>query len=255
VPLITDLARVRGILDTDRAWAVYAIGDLAPGLVEHCEWHAPAAADDALVMLYRGFTPPILFAMGTAAALRPLFGELDAPHVSLHVREHMLEAMAGSYAPTALRRMWRMTVTAEGLHPASFDDVRPVGDADVEAVKALYADGFGRGEGPTFFAPDMLRQGTFRGIWRDGALVSVAGTHLYSAELGICAIGNIYTRSDSRGQGLGAQVTTAVVAHAIANGVQTIALNVSEHNPARRVYERLGFVTYWTFVEGEATRA
>jgi predicted GNAT family acetyltransferase len=30
---------------------------------------------------------------------------------------------------------------------------------------------------------------------------------------------------------------------------------VSEHNPARRVYERLGFVTYGTFVEGEATRA
>jgi predicted GNAT family acetyltransferase len=119
----------------------------------------------------------------------------------------------------------------------------------------LYDDGHRRGEGPTFFHAAMLGQHTFRGIWEDGALIAIAGTHLYSREIGVCAIGNVYTRSDRRGRGLAARATSAVAAHALAEGVSTIVLNVSHTNTvARRVYERLGFVVYCEFLEGEAGR-
>lgn len=256
MPRLTDLTIVRALLDRDREWAAYAIGDLSPGLVEHSEWHAPdSGAAPALVLLYRGYTPPILFAMGERSELRTLFAELHAPEVSLHVRLEAIEAMTGFYTPTATRRMRRMTLRRTAFTPVPYDDVRPIGVEDLGAVEALYEDGHRRGEGPTFFDAAMLGQGTFRGIWDDGALVGVAGTHLYSRDVGVCAIGNVYTRSDRRGRGLGARATSAVVAHALAEGVSTIVLNVGIGNAAaQRVYERLGFKVYCEFLEGEASR-
>jgi predicted GNAT family acetyltransferase len=151
--------------------------------------------------------------------------------------------------------MRRMTLGSKAFVPAPDHDVRAIGEPDLAALSALYDDGHRCGGGPTFFHPAMLRQHTFRGIWEDGALVAVAGTHLYSRELGVCAIGNVYTRSDRRGRGLGARVTSAVAAHALAESVPTIILNVGHGNPAaQRVYARLGFAVYCEFLEGKATR-
>jgi GNAT superfamily N-acetyltransferase len=255
VPLLTDLTRVRALLDRDRGWAAYAIGDLSPGLVEHCEWHASEHGSQALLLLYRGFNPPIAFAMGELADLRALFRELTAPTISLHLRPGMLDAMTGSYAPGHTQPMLRMVLRPHRFAPASAEGVRAVTGADLAALSALYEDGHRRGEAPAFFSPSMLQPGTFHGIWDAGALVAVAGTHLYSRTEGVCAIGNVYTRSDRRGHGLAARVTSAVAAHAIREGVATIVLNVGRDNAvARRVYERLGFEPYGAFVEGSAER-
>ena len=56
------------------------------------------------------------------------------------------------------------------------------------------------------------------------ALVAVAGTHLLAPEEGAAAIGNIYTRRDRRGRGLGRAVTSAVLADLA--GIETVGLNV-----------------------------
>jgi RimJ/RimL family protein N-acetyltransferase len=257
MPRLADLTTVRALLDRDREWSAYALGDLSPELVDHCDWHAPAdvRAAPALVLLYRGFTPPIAFAIGAAPDLRPLFDELRAPTISLHMQPAAVDALAGIYRPSTTQAMHRMTLRPAAFTPAPHADARPISPDHLGAVSALYDDGHRRGEGPTFFYPAMLGQHTFRGIWEDGALVAIAGTHLYSREIGVCAIGNVYTRSDRRGRGLGARVTSAVVAHALAEDVSTIVLNVSHTNAAaRRVYERLGFVVYCDFLEGEAAR-
>jgi GNAT superfamily N-acetyltransferase len=255
LPLLSDLTSVHAILNRDRAWAAYAIGDLSPGLVEHSEWRAPAGDAQALVLLYHGFTPPIAFAMGDPRYLRALFDEATAPTISLHLRPEALAAIADIYPPTDVRPMHRMLVRPADFAPASHEGVSRIREADLPAVAALYEDGQVTGEQPTFFHAAMLKQGSFRGIWENGMLVAIAGTHLFSRDLGICTIGNVYTRRDRRGRGLAARVTSAVVAHALDNHVATIVLNVSQENPtARRVYERLGFHTYCDFVEGEATR-
>ena len=76
-----------------------------------------------------------------------------------------------------------------------------------------------------------------------------------TTELGVCTVGNVYTRRDRRRRGLAARVTSGVVQHAIAEAVPTIVLNVSRDNDAaRRVYERLGFHCHCEFFEGEARR-
>lgn len=255
MPPLIDLSRVRAILDRDRAWSAYAIGDLSPDLAPHCTWLAPADDTPALVLVYRGYTPPIVFAIGDAHALAPLFREIDEPIVALHVRPDALASMAPVYRAAQPLANWRMAVAPASFRPVPAGDVVPVLETDLEAVLALYEDGRSHHEEPHFFHPSMLRQGTFRGIREGGDLVAVAGTHLFSPEMGVCAVGNVYTRRDRRRQGFAARVTSAVVAHAIAQGISTSVLNVSQDKSgARRVYEQLGFQCHCEFLEGEAHR-
>lgn len=256
MPRVTDLQHVKRLLDRDRAWAAYAIGDLAPGFSEHCTWHAPADGAPALLLRYDGFNPSIVFAMGETPDLAALCRELDAPEISLHVRDGGLAALRSTYDIVATRRLWRMVVEPSWFRATPAIGATPLDESHVGAVSALYDEGRRNGDGPTFFHPSMLRQGTFQGIWDGGALVAVAGTHLSSPALGVCAIGNVYTRRDRRRLGLAAALTSAVVTRAIAAGIATIVLNVSQDNTgARRVYERLGFRCYCEFYEGEARRS
>jgi predicted GNAT family acetyltransferase len=149
-----------------------------------------------------------------------------------------------------------MAVSRDAFRPADLRGVETLGPADLADIERLYADGLARGESPDFFFSSMLQQGMFRGVRRRGELVAVAGTHLFAPGVGVCAIGNVYTRLDCRGRGLASVVTSAVVAEAFGRCAETVVLNVRQTNDAaRRVYERLGFERYCEFVEGEARRA
>ena len=255
MPRITDLARVACLLDRDRAWSAYAIGDLSGEHVAHCEWHATDDDPAALILLYRGFDPPILFTMGRGEDVARLLVESDVPRVSLHVRPDALAALSPAYKADDTREMWRMVVEPGSFRSAPAEDVVALDESDLAALTALYDDGHRHGEGPTFFHPSMLRQGTFHGVREGGELIAVAGTHLFSPELGVCTVGNVYTHRDRRRRGLGARVTSAVVRHALDHAVRTIVLNVGQDNAeARRVYERLGFHVHCEFFEGEACR-
>ena len=122
---------------------------------------------------------------------------------------------------------------------------------DVPALQALYADGDSSGESPDFFFPSMVANGVFHGIYEGPALVAAAGTHLLAREEGAAAIGNVYTRHDRRGRGLGRLVTTAVLGELA--GVETIGLNVrADNDAALHLYESLGFVRHCEFYEARA---
>lgn len=255
MPQTSDLVRVRALLDRDRHWAAYAIGDLDPSRLPACEWRVPADGQDALLLLYRAFVPPIAFAQGETAALTPLFAEIEAATVSMHLDAAGYAAMQSCYRPRTPRHMWRMALDPAAFTPAPMDAVVPLGMRDLQAVRALYEDGRAAGEMPTFFHPDMLAQLSFRGIREGEALIAIAGTHLFSAALGVCTVGNVYTRRDRRRRGLASQVTSAVVAEAIAQRIPTIVLNVRQDgDSAQRMYERLGFRRHCAFVEGDAER-
>src|SRR3990170_568156 len=102
MPRVTDLGRVRAILESDRPWAAYALGDLSPDLVEHAEWFA-GDDDHAVVLLYRAFDVPILFALGDADRVARLLDEIDVPAMLLQVRPEVLttaSALTGRYTTT-----------------------------------------------------------------------------------------------------------------------------------------------------------
>lgn len=251
---LTDLARVRARLERDPAWSAYALGDLSPQFVRHAEWYA-TPDDEALMLVYRQFAVPIVFAIGPAAAIRPLVRAIDAPEISLQIQPDVIPMLTPPFEVLVTHPMWRMQLRTERFVAPDLSPIETLDGADAEAVRELYADGEAAGEAPDFFAPSMLEAGCFRGVRERGQLVAVAGTHIVAADVGVCAIGNVYTRRDRRGRGYGRLVTAGVVAAALARQIPTVVLNVRHRNgAARRLYERLGFVARTDFVEGTARR-
>jgi GNAT superfamily N-acetyltransferase len=253
--LITDHARIRGLLRTDPAWSAYALGDLAPGFFEHSEWHGLAGEPAALLLFYRAFADPVLFALGPPERVGRLLSDAPPePRLYLSIRPEIVPLIRARYRVEGETPMWRMR-----LDPAAFPGAQPgpacrLGPADLPALRALYADGEATGEAPDFFDAAMLEQGVFYGVREGDGLAAAAGTHLVAPSEGVAAIGNVYTRRERRGQGLAQLTTAAVVGELTARATPLlIVLNVNQANtPAIRIYERLGFRRYCAFVEGMA---
>ena len=256
---LTDPAEIRALLSADRAWAVYALGDLAPGLAEHAEWHCASGPlqSPALILLFRAFPIPVLYTQGPPEALAPLLDTIRDRAMYLSIRPDVLPLLQARGRISHQMAMWRMILRPERFQPPSLDGLRRLTLADLPALEALYADGRAAGEAPDFFAPYMLEQGVFYGLWDGPDLAASAGTHIVAPADRVAAVGNVYTRRDWRGQGLAARVTGAVTAELLSTLAPpaVIALNVSQANPAaQRVYQRLGFERYCDFYEGLAER-
>jgi ribosomal protein S18 acetylase RimI-like enzyme len=240
----------------DRPWSVYALGDLTLSRFGHCTWICSTAGSPALVLLYRAFTPPVLFTLGAPATLRVLLGEIrDPPKMHLHVRPETLPLLEGDYRILHKMEMWRMILEGAALKRGPEAECRRLSPIDLPALQRLYADGKSTGESPDFFAPEMLQEAVYFGAFDGVELIAAAGTHLVAEEQGVAAVGNVYTRRDKRGRGLATRLVAAVAGVLRSKGIQTVALNVAQDNKtAIRAYERVGFVRYCDFVEGLAVR-
>lgn len=243
MPRLADKNAIRAILQRDRHWCVYALGDLSPRMFDKCAWFTPD-----LTMVLHDYGTSILFAMGTGS-IREALDHVSWP-VHLQVQPDGLDEVARHAEVTHIKHMQRMAWT---VGPTAIDDrVSRLTGADLDALKRLYDDGALSGESPDFFYDSMVSDGVFFGIYEGDALVAVAGTHLVSREESAAAFGNVYTRRDRRGRGCSRLVTSAVL-HELRD-LQTVGLNVRQDNlPAIRVYEALGFVTHCEFREALAT--
>jgi ribosomal protein S18 acetylase RimI-like enzyme len=242
MPPLTNKNTIRTYLRRDPAWSLYALGDLAPPMFPKTLWFSPD-----LTLVVRDYGTTILFAMGAGSVREAL--QCVAGPVHLQVQRDALEEVARHAPVSSPCLMWRMTWTG---HLASSRTVTTrLGASDVPALQALYADGDSSGESPDFFFPSMVSDGAFHGIYEGTALVAVAGTHLLAREESVAAIGNVYTRHDRRGRGLGRLVTRAVLAEL--SGIETIGLNArADNDAALHLYESLGFLRHCQFYEALA---
>jgi GNAT superfamily N-acetyltransferase len=247
MPRLTNKQEIRTILRRDPVWGVYALGDLAPPMFAKTLWFGP---DLALVL--HDYGTSILFAAG-AASVREALDHVTWP-VHLQVQRDALEEIALHAHVEGVREMWRMAWQGPPEGGRHIDLAHPVrlGADDVPSLRRLYADGDATGEAPDFFFPSMVTDGVFFGVYENKELVAAAGTHLWSSEESVAAIGNVYSRRDCRGRGLGRRVTGAVL-HAL-NRIETIGLNVrADNDRALHLYESLGFVRHCQFYEARAT--
>ena len=254
MPRATDPKAIRTILETDRAWSVYALADLAPEYSAPAEWHIAANSRPAVMLLYRGFRTPVLFAHGTTTDLFAVLPEVASePEFYISVLAGVAGMLRGAgYDIPDEKHMWRMVLEAGRFASRNHVAIR-LGADNYEELTALYADGEATGERPPFFDAGMLKHGIFFGIRDRRELVAAAGTHVVAVEEGVAAIGNVYTRRDRRGKGYARQLTGAVTGELIRMGVPTIALNVDQSNaPAIHVYEGLGFRRHCDYREGLA---
>ena len=256
MPLIESKKEIREILDRDRVWSLYALADLDDVFYEQCRWHAPASGEPALVLLYAGFDPQVLFAIGESKPIAGLLDEFDSPlETYLHIPLHVLPIVAERCMVRKETPMWRMALGADALKPVNACDVVRLDTDDLPCLHRLYTDGDVTADSPDFFDDSMVERGVFYGVREGSDLVAAAGTHILSRDESTAGIGNIYTRRDCRGRGLGASTTSAVASELQRMGTRTIGLNVEQSNlVAIRLYERLGFVCHCPFVEGIAVR-
>lgn len=238
-------AEIRSLLNRDRIWCVYALGDLAPAMFPKTRWFVPD-----LTLVLHDYGTCILFAMGEASVAEAL-QHVQWP-VHLQVRAEALAAVEHVAVVSKRQRMWRMGWSGDRSGWVDVARARRLTADDVPALERLYADGAGAGESPDFFFPSMVEDGVFFGVCEGGEILAAAGTHLYAPGEGAAAMGNVYTHIARRGRGLGRIVTCATL-RALAE-LETVGLNVRAENAAAiKVYSSLGFRKHCEFFEGLAT--
>jgi ribosomal protein S18 acetylase RimI-like enzyme len=177
-----------------------------------------AATDRLPSTLYAHVTPSLL------AGLRPVF---------LAVTEPVAHQKLGLVRP-------------ELLDDNDREAVDPLGPAELEEVERFYA----RAYPGTWFQARMLETGRYVGIRRAGELVCVAGVHVWSPTWRVATLGNVATLPEARGTGLATAACARLCRMLLADGIDTISLNVRADNDAAiRAYEKLGFAHAADYVE------
>jgi ribosomal protein S18 acetylase RimI-like enzyme len=236
------------VLESDRVWCAYALADLDPHYAPNCTW---LVNGNAAVLVYDGLIPPVLFAHGDPLDAAALFDQVPPRRYQFTLMGIHRDLLGERLQPEFEKSMWRMALQTSAFPTLDDAGVVRLGAADLSAVLALTADHPDR---PDSFAADQLAQGVFYGLATEEGLAAIAGTHVLAPESRVAAVGNVFTRPDLRGQGLGTRVTAAVVGALIEAGIETIVLNVAMDNqPAIRVYRKLGFWPYRGYYEGIAS--
>jgi GNAT superfamily N-acetyltransferase len=242
---------VREILNRDRPWSLYALGDLAPAERIHCEWRFSTTNPTAVTLFYRAFDPPVFFATGPPSAIGSLLDRNPLPpKLYLHIKPDVLDSVSERYRRVTSKMMQRMVLHEATL--ADFTGVESIETKDLNDLVELYDCRSGQENEGTFFLPAQVLEGVYFGVRCDGRLVAAAGTHLINREESVAAIGNVFCLPQHRGKGLGACVISAVLNALIKEGIRTIGLNVSPENSAVQLYRRLGFREACLYVEGMA---
>ncbi|MEZ4636323.1 MAG: GNAT family N-acetyltransferase [Caldilineaceae bacterium] len=256
--MTTLVNRIHTILSTDPIWSAYALADLQPAFEPYCRWLTADSEDGpGVVLVFSGLDPAILLTAGSVAAVETILQDTpDLPQTAyLSVREEHFPVLDRLYDNSAdHRRMLRMVLPSRVHLPNEATSLRRLTPADADRLSALYDHG-GPFK-PDGFDPYQLAEGVFFGREDvDGSLAAAGGTHIVHRGEGIAAIGNIYTRPDSRGRGHAKAITAAIVSALQADGVHTIVLNVDQRNEkAQALYQKLGFTIHCPFIEGVAEK-
>lgn len=129
--------------------------------------------------------------------------------------------------------------------------VRPMADADWDAVAAIYADGIATGDAtfettvpdPAAWDRDHLADGRLVAV-RDGAVVGWAALAPVSGRCVYGGVGetSVYVAPDARGSGVGRVLLDALVAASEAAGLWTLQAGIFPENGASlALHERCGF--------------
>jgi predicted GNAT family acetyltransferase len=238
-------AQIRALLERDRIWSAYALADLDPKEDENSSW---LFNQHAVVLVYRGLNPAVLFTDGDPQQLQPLLADIPQERFIYLLKSDHKDLLSTRLQVESEEIMHRMILRPDTYSGIPVGDAAALTSADQSAIEALFADHPDR---PDAYHPRQLHDRPFWGVWLEDELVSVAGIHIISEWAGVAAVGNIFTRPDRRGQGLGTTATGALVRDLLESGFETIVLNVSiENHAAIRCYQKVGFAPHCQYHEG-----
>lgn len=251
---LTNRAMIRAFLNQDRPLTAYALGDLDDAFWPDSVFYG-AQRDgvlESLVLLYHGLDPVVLTAFGEPGGVQAIFESVVLPREIYYLWLPEMEPLLDEvFERPNMHTEWRMVLDAAAFDPPPMDAVTRITPDQADLLAELYRHAADPGEAIVAFSPWQIAHGVFYGMWIDGELVATAGTHVWAPEECVAAIGNVFTRPEFRGRGYASQCTAAVVAEALAEGIDPLVLNVRYGNEAAiHVYEKLGFRRAATFLEG-----
>lgn len=250
---LSDPDQIRDLLVPRIEYTAYALGQLEPGLFERARWsHARGDTGTALVVHSRGGLGDASFAMGDPDAVAAILSIHPGPaHTYSTCEPSHVHSLERIFRLSNQLPMVRMVVTKETFkpHDAGIPTVT-LGGFDIRKVNGLYSS-----EGGTsYYIPEHLDGGLYRGVMVQGRLASVAGTHVVSRQEGVAVVGNVFTHPQNRGHGYATAATSAVTGELL-EFCETVVLTVDPRNhPAVSSYRRLGYKECCRLVEASAHR-
>ncbi|MER3398391.1 MAG: hypothetical protein C4315_05065 [Chloroflexota bacterium] len=239
------------LLQAARLEVAYGFGYLLPPMRERSEWFALFEGGRAAwAVVNRAYEPPALIVYGPDELLFRLLAEAPIPGtVYLTVLERDFPAVDRVFRLQGGQPMWRMWVDRARFRPVDWSRAVRLQAEDTAEVNRLYRRGAG-----SLVTARQVSDGVYYGIWQDGRLVSVAGTHFIDRTRRVAAVGNVFTDPDFRGLGHATAVTGRVTADLL-EMVDDVVLNVNRSNtPAVRAYRKLGYEVVTNLIEGIAER-
>ncbi|MDI6739138.1 MAG: GNAT family N-acetyltransferase [Candidatus Edwardsbacteria bacterium] len=253
-----DKARIEQYLRRDAALHLYELGDLDNFFWPHTSWYGlqENGGIKSIALLYAGTELPVLLALGPAGSdyyvkLLESIRHLLPGRFYCHLTPGLDEALKKTYHLEFHGRHLKMTLTkSESLQSINVSVVERLKAKDETELFEFYKNCYPG----NWFDPRMLESGEYFGIRQNGRLASVAGIHVYSRQYKVAALGNIATRAELRGQGLGRAATAALCLN-LQKSCDFIGLNVKKDNaPAIRCYQQLGFTPTAEYDEYLAAR-
>ena len=230
---------------------VYELGDLDDFFWAHTRyvgWDGGLGVTQ-VALLYTEPKPPVLLAIAERpekdmeALVASLLPALPS-RLYAHVTPVLLETLGSRYAVESHGLHLKMGLADTSRLGAAPADT--LGPSDLDEIAAFYE----RAYPGTWFVPRMLETGRYVGVREHGTLACVAGVHVHSPTWRVAALGNVATLPELRGRGLATRACGALCRLLLADGVDTIALNVRADNaPAIAAYRTLGFEVAAEYVE------
>jgi len=248
---IADKDEIRSLLEPQRPYAAYAIGQLQARLFERSAWWiSRGAGGQALLLHSSGGLGNAMFAHGTVDALESALRLHPGPRYTFLTCElHHLDTVRRHYNLPDHNAVLRMLVTRDTFRdfPGEVERLR---GRDVREINRLY-----RSDGtPAFYSAQNIDDAIYYGAFEGGRLIGVAGTHVISYPDSIAVAGNVFVHPKYRGRGL-SRVVTGAVTRELLTGCRDVVLSVDPQNtPAVRSYQRLGYREVGRLIEGAATR-
>ena len=252
VERLRDPDEIRRLLRPRVEYAAYAVGQLEPALFERTHWYrARGETGSGLVLHSRGGLGDATFVMGDPDAVYAILSIYPGtPSTYATCQPAHLERLGQVYRLANQQPMIRMGVRRHEFEPMRRIETIPLSGLDIRRINALYStDGTS-----SYYAPEHIDVGLYRGIVVDGRLVAIAGTHVMSPQERIAVVGNVFTHPAYRGRGYATAVTSAVT-EALFEFCDNVVLTVDPNNrPAVRAYAHLGYVEICELVEASAAR-
>lgn len=244
---------IRSLLEPDRSYAAYALGQLEHSYFHLSQWwQAETAGMRALVLHSRGGLGDAVFTLGDAPAVDAVLALHPGPvRTFVTCRVEHLDVVKRHYFMSQQQVMMRMAVDSPSFGPvADGYSARRLRGRDVRALNHLY----GSEGGATFYTSWHLEDGIYFGVFESNRLIAAAGTHVVAPRAGIAVVGNVFTHPARRGRGYATAATSAVTSE-LMRTCPEVVLTVDPNNTAAvAAYRRLGYRERGRLIEAAAVR-